>query len=284
MGRMNAHCGSVHCTRDASLQPSASFVSRPLRHTPKHLHLRRRSRWLAWGVGAGVLYIVSALWTERGGLPLRILYDGFAPPPPYRWVRPPAGLAAENQPPEAGAGSISLRGGSEYAAVGTGDGQAFVIFPPEAIAASRGESAATITLTPLDPATIGPAPDGMRVDGNPYRIAARYATSQRPVVLRKPVTVILRYPTTGTWVLRSTDSGWIGLPSTNVHMGMQNVAESDRLGVFASAGPARGALLVFSGGLPRGLLVALWAALGVALLIMLKIAVQARARRTGPRR
>jgi len=235
-------------------------------------------------VGAGVLYIASALWTERGGIPLRILYDGFAPPPPYRWVRPPARLAAENQPPEAGAGSISLRGGSEYAAVGTGDGQAFVIFPPGAIAPSTGESAAGITLTPLDPATIGPPPDGMRVDGNSYRIAARYATSQQPVVLRKPVTVILRYPTTGTRVLRSTDSGWIVLPSTNVHTGMQNVAETDRVGVFAAAGPVGGGVLVFSGGLPRGLLVALWAALGAVPLIALKSAVWPRARRTAPRR
>src|SRR5207302_3669431 len=72
------------------------------------------------------------------------------------------------------------------------------------------------------------------------------------VVLRKPVTVILRYPTTGTRVLRSTDSGWIVLPSTNVHTGMQNVAETDRVGVFAAAGPVGGGVLVFSGGLPRG--------------------------------
>src|SRR3989442_3814408 len=104
---------------------------------------------LAWGVGAAILYIATALWTAHGLFPLRVLYDGFAPPPPYRWVHPPARLAAENRPPEAGAGPIALSAaGSEYASVATGDGQAIVIFPPGAISPSNRESVAKITLTP----------------------------------------------------------------------------------------------------------------------------------------
>ncbi len=236
--------------------------------------------WLVWGVTVAVLYLAAAVWMQRGVIPPRVVYDGFVPPPPYRWVHPPARLAAENQPPEAGAGSISLRGGSEYASVGTGDGQAFVIFPPDAIAPSGGEQAARITLTPLDPATIGPPPEGMRLDGNSYRIAATYAASQQPVVLRRPATVILRYPTRGPSILRSTDDRWIVLRSINVHMGMQSLAESDRLGVFVAASPVGGGPLAFLAGLPRGLRVALWAALGLVLLIVLGTALRPRAPRT----
>jgi hypothetical protein len=232
-------------------------------------------------VGGAVLYIAAALWADRGAIPLRILYDGFVPPPPYRWVRPPARLAAENQPPEAGAGSITLRAGSEYASVGTGDGQAFVIFPPDAIAPSGNESAAGIAVVPLDPGTIGPAPEGTRVDGNAYRIAGRYASSQQPIVLRKPVTVVLRYPTTGTGVLRSTDSRWIPLRSINVHMALQTVAETDRLGIFAASAPVGVGPLAFLAGLPRVLIAVLSAALGLFLFIALRT-VRRRARRSVP--
>ena len=231
------------------------------------------------------LYLAAALWAQDEGVPLRLLYDGFAPPLPYRWVRPPARLAAENQPPEAGAGSIALRAGSEseYASIGTGDGQAFVIFPPDAVAPSNNEAAARVTLVPLDPATIGPPPEGTRVDGNAYRIAAAYAASQRPVVLRKPVTVILRYPTTGTGVLRSADSGWTSLHTINVHMALQDVAETDRLGIFAAAAPPGAGPLAFLAGLPRAVIVALSAALGLILVLVLR-AVRRRARRGGPGR
>jgi hypothetical protein len=232
-------------------------------------------------VGAATLYLSAALWAEREAVPLRILYDGFAPPPPYRWVRPPARLAAENQPPEAGAGSISLRAGSEYASVGTGDGQAFVIFPPGAITPSGNESAAGITLVPLDPTTIGPPPEGTRVDGNAYRIAARYAVSQQPVVLRRPVTVVLRYPTAGAGVLRSTDSRWIPLRSINVHMALQTVAETDRLGIFAAAAPVGAGPLAFLAGVPGVRLAARSGAPGLILVIVLRT-VRRRARRSVP--
>src|SRR5207302_6389231 len=144
--RSNLHRRSVPRARDASLPSAGPFVSRPERRAPRG--------WLVWGVGAMRLYLAAALWAQDEGVPVRLLYDGFAPPLPYRWVRPPARLAAENQPPEAGAGSIALRAGSEseYASIGTGDGQAFVIFPPDAVAPSNHEAAARVTLVPLDPA------------------------------------------------------------------------------------------------------------------------------------
>jgi hypothetical protein len=52
---------------------------------------------LTWGVGVAALYLaaVSGAWGWR--IPPRLLYDGFSPPPPYHWVRPPSSLAASNQ-------------------------------------------------------------------------------------------------------------------------------------------------------------------------------------------
>ena len=227
------------------------------------------------------LYLAAALWAQDEGVPLRLLYDGFAPPLPYRWVRPPARLAAENQPPEAGAGSIALRAGSrsesEYASIGTGDGQAFVIFPPDAVAPSNNEAAARVTLTPLDPSTIGPPPEGTRIDGNAYRIAATYVASRRPAVLRRPVTVVLRYPTVGTGVLRFAVSGWIPLRTTNVHMALQDIAETDRLGIFAAAAPVGGPFAVLPG-LPGGM-AALSAALGLILVIFILLRRRGASRR-----
>src|SRR5207244_12530421 len=126
--RSNLHRRSVPRARDASLPSAGPFVSRPERRAP--------CGWLVWGAGAMGLYLAAALWAQDEGVPLRLLYDGFAPPLPYRWVRPPARLAAENRPPEAGAGSIALRAGSEsqYPSIATGDGQAARVVPERAAA------------------------------------------------------------------------------------------------------------------------------------------------------
>lgn len=227
-----------------------------------------RSR-AVWGLLAALFYITAALWTGRA-LPVRVFYDGFVPPPPYRWVRPPASLAAENRLPQAGAGTITLtEGESEYASVATGDGQAIVVFGLGALAPSPRESAVRITLAPLDPATINPAPAGLRFDGNAYRIDGTYARSQRPVTLRKPATLVLRYPSTGTQILRLTESTWTALRSTTFHMSLQTLADSDRLGVFIAAAPAGGpaAFLARSSG---GAVLALGAALAVVLVLLLR--------------
>src|SRR5207245_1969251 len=66
-------------------------------------------RVFAWGVGVATLYLVVAAAEFRpAAIPIRILFDGVAPLPPYRWVRPPEELAKGNQPPEAGMGTVPL--------------------------------------------------------------------------------------------------------------------------------------------------------------------------------
>jgi membrane protein implicated in regulation of membrane protease activity len=239
---------------------------------------RTTPTWLAWGGLAAALYLASALWTVAGQWPVRMLYDGFIPPPPYRWVRPPAAVAAQNQGPQTGAASIGFTGeGSEYASVATRDGQAIAIFGPNAFVPSPGESAVRITLAPLDPAMISPAPAGLRVEGNAYRIDGTYAHSQRPVALRKPVTVVLRYPSGGTRILRFAGPTWTALRTTSFHMSLQMLADSDRLGIFAAAAPAAGAA-AFLTGLSRGALLAVWTALGVMVVLLLRSRLRRRLR------
>ncbi len=232
---------------------------------------------LAWGGLAAVLYVAAALWTAGGPWPVRMLYDGFVPPLPYRWVRPPV-AAAQNQGPQTGAGSIGFTSdGSEYASVATGDGQAIAIFGPNAFVPAPGESAVRITLMPLDPAAIGPAPAGLQVEGNAYRIGGAYAHSERPVALRKPVTVVLRYPSRGTRILRFADPAWAVLGTTSFHMSLQMLADSDRLGIFAAAAPAAGPAALLTG-LSRSALLVLWTAVGVVIVLLLRYRVRRRDR------
>ena len=197
-------------------------------------------RVFAWGVGVATLYLtVAAAGVRSGAVPVRILFDGVAPPPPYRWARPPEELAGGNQAPEVGTGTISLdAAGSTPASATTGDGQATVNIAGRAIPDEPGEGSAVVRVTPLDPASIGPPPSGLRFDGNAYRIEITYASSGKPVELRRPLTVALRYATGGTSIVRSLGGGWAALPATrfagNLHL---LVASTETAGAFAAAAP-----------------------------------------------
>jgi len=193
-----------------------------------------RARWVTWGVTAALAYIgaVAVAWP----VPVRLLYDGLAPLPPYRWVHPPAERASDNQAPQLGTGTITFGpSGSRAAEVATGDDQALVTFPQSVIAPRSGAPSVKVVITPLDPATVAPAPNGQRFDGNAYRIEANYATSAEPVILSGPVTVVLRYPVHGTLICRFTDPGWKTLPTNRFDGSQQVLANSDGLGIFVAA-------------------------------------------------
>ncbi|HXQ57078.1 MAG TPA: hypothetical protein VOA19_14935 [Actinomycetes bacterium] len=85
-----------------------STPSRTVARPPAGRPPAGRSRLvLLVGVGIVVLYLAGAVVSGRASiLARRPLLDGLAPPTPYRWVHPPAELAAGNKPP-AGAGSCS---------------------------------------------------------------------------------------------------------------------------------------------------------------------------------
>jgi hypothetical protein len=204
-------------------------------HRPKTQRLG-----LAWGLAAAICYLVvgAQLWP---GNPLRLLYEGEAPPLPYRWVRPPANLPEPNQPPSSGAGEIPLTPtGSQSASILTDDGQAALILRFGAIAPRAGASAVTVKIVPLDPRSIAPPPDKLGFDGNAYRMEASYNTGG-PATLVKPVTPVLRYPKHATVLLRFSGSGWVALETHVVAGSLQMFGPTDMLGIFIAAAPPSGA-------------------------------------------
>jgi hypothetical protein len=191
---------------------------------------------LLWGAAAAALYLAAGayVWTR---VPVRLLYEGEAPPPPYRWVRPPANLPEPNQPPEAGTGTIPFTpDGSQSASVLTDDGQSAVIFRFGAIVPRVGATSVKVSIIPLDPGTMASPPPGLRFDGNAYRMQAAYPDGI-PISLAQPVTVVLRYPRHATMLLRSTGNGWSRLDAHVVAGALQIFASTDRLGVLVAAAP-----------------------------------------------
>jgi len=196
-----------------------------------------RHRALAWGLAIGAVYlgVVAFSWPPT----VRLLYDGLVPLPPYRWVTPPPERVRDNQPPQAGMDTLVMGPqGSPAAEVATDDDQALVTFPAAAVVPRAGESSVKVRLTPLDPLTLGSVPAGRRFDGNAYRIEATYAASAAPAVLTAPVTVVLRYPTHATLLLRAQDAGWQVLHTTRFDGSQQVLGPSNDLGVFVAASPS----------------------------------------------
>lgn len=190
---------------------------------------------------AVALYLAAVALTVRSGLlPVRPVFDGLAPLPPYRWVNPPAELARENQPPQPGRGTIPLTPtGSAYGSVVTGDGQVIVSASRDSFAPRVGEREVVVTITPLEPATLAPPPRGLRFDGNAYRVDVVYATSGVVAPLRRAATVVLRYPIHATELLRAegSDSGWALVTSYPLPASQQIYTQAGpRLGTYVAAG------------------------------------------------
>lgn len=197
-----------------------------------------RHLWLVWGTLITAAYL-SVLLLSGARVPVRVLYDGEAPLPPYRWVRPPANIPGPHEAAESGSGTVPLSPlGSEPAVIPTGDGQAFVTFPRDAIEPRAGESSIQVSIVPRDPLAVPPPPRGFQSDGNAYTIEGAYTRSRQPVALRGAVTVVLRYPVHATQVLRLAAAQWAALPTNRVAATQQLSATTDRLGTFIAVAPA----------------------------------------------
>src|SRR5437660_1480006 len=119
---------------------------------------RQRSR--VWGLAAGVLLVVAACGSVALGLLVGIpVFDGLAPPPAYRWVRPPSELRAGNRAPASVSASVPLtESGSAAAVVSTPDDQVQVTIPAGAFPPAAGQNALRVDIQPLDPAQVPPPP------------------------------------------------------------------------------------------------------------------------------
>jgi hypothetical protein len=204
-----------------------------------HRTSRRRGLLAGIAVIAAYLSAVAVTPTAPHG---RALYDGLMPQPPYRWVRPPAGRAGDNEQPKPYTTFLPLQaGGSVAAEFATDDLQATLTLPANVVEARSGETRARVTLTPLDPDTLAPPPSGRRFDGNAYRMDAVYDASGAPATLRGPVTVVLRYAVHATTILRLDRAGgkaaWVRLATTVYTGSQEDLAHSDALGVFVTSSP-----------------------------------------------
>lgn len=167
---------------------------------PDAMRRRVRRPGRAWAALAGVAlalaYLAGAAVSGRQSpLARRPLLDGLAPPPPYHWVKPPPEMAAANKPPSGVKSVVRLTAnGSEVSAVSTDDGQASLVLEANAVPPSPGQREVVVTIEPVDPAALAPAPPGMVLAGNAYRIRLAYRPSGKPATLGGRATVVLVFP------------------------------------------------------------------------------------------
>lgn len=192
---------------------------------------RRRISRIVAGVGA----LVSAIALTAISGAHAHLGHGL---PPYRWVDPPEALAARNLPPLSGRETIPQRNSKAAFTVPTGDGQAQLALTLNSFEADPTQESIRVDIRPVDPAAIGPPPDGFAFDGNAYRFEAVYLPSRSPAPLSRPVSVVLLHPGTTTELLQSDGGAWAPVASTAVPDADQVFAATTTLGYFVAAGPA----------------------------------------------
>lgn len=165
----------------------------------------------AAGAASVALYVLAAVLTGRlpgGGRPL---FDGFAPPAPYRWVSPPPELVSTNERPEQAERNVPLTAeGNEATNASTSDAQVIVTLPTGAIPPNGDDTTVRLRLLPLDPATLAPLPDGLRPASNVYRVTLDYQPSGETVTAIAPgPAVALTGAVQATQLLYSPDgSAW----------------------------------------------------------------------------
>lgn len=192
------------------------------------------------GVALVVLYAALAVGYVAFGGRVRPLFDGFAPPPPYRWVNPPREFAAGNDPPGPSTFDVALGpAGSVQGGGSSEDGQAIFSFAAGAFPAHPPDTKVTVQVTPLDPSTLAAPPPGVAADGNAYRVDFAYQPSSQAVpLLAVPADVFLVVPEPAQTLLFSTDGqSWDSLPLRPVPDPTQIGGRFDRPGYLLAVAP-----------------------------------------------
>ncbi len=156
-----------------------------------------RRRIVASGVLVAGAYVVAvAISGQLSPLARRPLLDGMAPPAPYRWVDPPAALAADNLPPTAGSFRVPLgAAGSATEVFTTEDAQVTLILAEGAFVAAARADAVRLEVTPVAPSDVGPPPPPLEIVGNAVRIDATYEPSGEGIdEVAADLRVVLVYP------------------------------------------------------------------------------------------
>lgn len=236
------------------------------------------------GAALAAIYVaVVAATMVATDRPVRPLFDGLVPPPPYRWVNPPPG-AGFNTRPERDVVRVPLTpAGSELAGPAAVNGQVVLNLPEGAIPPRSGATEVRITFTPLDPNRLGALPEGLTPDGNAYEILARYRPSGGTLAdLAVPGNIILATPEPASVLLFSSDGrGWEAIDTQRVG-GPDSVGGPFlRAGHYVAAVPGVPRPVEESGGWLRSARRVLIVVLSVALVA--NLGWRARQRRQAPR-
>jgi hypothetical protein len=246
-------------------------------------------RWRLAGPAVAGLYLLMALITPHlSGRPLRPLFDGFAPPQPYAWVNPPPEFAKDNRKPADAGQDVNLGpDGSVASNTTTADGQAIAGLDAGSAPAHSPDNAVRVQVTPVDPATLGPLPAGLRPEGNAYRITLTYQPSGQAVgPLAKPGTVALTAAAPAATLLFSVD-GRTWQDANGRPFGDNNglFAQLSAPGYFlaTSHNPARSAAGAGGGGGSGGVILAVGGAVVVVVGALAGVLVSRRRRRPAPK-
>lgn len=199
-------------------------------------------RTLVLGVGLAALYVsVLAATMVATGRPVRPLFDGLTPPPPYQWVNPPAGHGFNTKPRRTDASLPLTATGSPLAGPTGVNGQVVLNLPDRAVAPHPGDTAVKVTFTPLDPARLAPLPPGLVPDGNAYDVRMSYRPSGLAVTdLAVAGNVILSTPEPASVLVFSADGHSWGPIETQRVGGPDAVGGPfRRAGQFVAAIPGR---------------------------------------------
>ncbi|MGI8777899.1 MAG: hypothetical protein ACR2LJ_11105 [Acidimicrobiales bacterium] len=149
----------------------------------------------------------------------------------YRWVNPPPDFAAGNVKTDPATTDIELDAtGSKPTGLSTSDGQVVLNLPTGAVAPHPGDTKIALTVTALDPATLGGLPGGLRANGNAYRIQAAYQPSGTAIdSFAQAGNLVLGVPEPFRVLLFSVDGrSWEQLPPSKSEL----PAADSRIGYF----------------------------------------------------
>jgi hypothetical protein len=179
-----------------------------------------RQRLVGLAATTGLYLIAAAITMGIGHHPLRPLYEGIGPSPPYRWVHPPSAFRSTNVPPVASSTeSIALASEQKYVfGSGTYDGQLVLSLSAGSVPPRAGQGSVDITIAAKDPVTLGPLPAGVYSDGNAYLVTATYQPSKARIPdPLKPMDVVIRTPVSSTELLFSSGGdSWMTVPDHHI--------------------------------------------------------------------
>jgi hypothetical protein len=167
-----------------------------------------RRRPLVAGAALVAAYVVMALLTPRlTGRPSRPLFDGFAPPAAYNWVKPPPGVQDDTSLPADATQDVAIdAGGSTASNAATSDGQAIAGLDTASVPVHPPDTSVQLHVAPFAAAALGALPTGMRAEGNAYRVTLSYRPSGQAITtLAKPGTIALTSAAPATALLFSPD-------------------------------------------------------------------------------